>query len=54
MKPKNPKTIGSLKMLYFRKKHYRSRGLWSRTNYALYKVLKTEGHDAWVKAVRSL
>ena len=43
-----------LKQLYISKKHYRSRGLWARTNKGLYLVLKRYGYDAWKEATMKL
>jgi hypothetical protein len=40
-----------LKQLYIRKKHYRTRGLWGRTNNCFYLILRKYGYDAWKKAI---
>ena len=46
-------SYGQLKQLYIRKKHYRSRGLWGRTNRCLYLILRKYGYDAWKEVVRN-
>jgi len=40
-----------LKQLYIRKKHYRTRGLWGRTNNCFYLILRKYGYDAWKEAI---